>query len=192
MAAVDNHAIFIVIGISLFSLPRMAAPQPDAVTHSFAEKMGTTDEEAARRLALRREAMEVLSQLDASIMARFAGKQFRENPTVITVRLKGNDPVMPQYVETAHDALSVVFATGASHSLEDLRAVIDAGQVQKLLPEAYGIGIDGELGEIYVDLPDEYFDAAHEQARARAIRSLGVPVQLRKSNGPARHLSSPP
>ncbi|HGK7303610.1 MULTISPECIES: hypothetical protein [Stenotrophomonas] len=180
--------LIMAVGASLFSPSMTAAAQGDGVTESFAGSMGITYEEAAQRLALREEAIKLLIKLDPTITTRFAGKDFVENPMVITIRLKGDDPVAPQFVKTPHGTVSIVFVVGATYSLEDLRTVIDSGKVRQAFPEAHGLGIDGQRGEIHIDLPDEYFDADHALAREAATRSIGVPIQLRRSRAAARNL----
>jgi len=61
-------------------------------------------------------------------------------------------------------------------------------KVRQAFPEAYGLGIDGQWGDINIDLPDEHFDADHAPVREAATRSIGVPIQLRRSRAAARNL----
>ncbi len=182
--------VVMIVGASAMSpaLCQNVTPATDPVVQIFAEKEGLTAAEADRRLRLRMAAGEELQKIMEIMPDRFAGKTFTENPMVVTVRLTGADPVPSMSVDTRYGRLTYHFVVGAAHSLNELKDVVNSGEIQKLFPEHQGIMVDGSRGVIVVELPAKDFEKIYEGEQSGVSRVLSVPIELKKAKAPVKLL----
>jgi streptogrisin C len=157
---------------------------------SFARDQNIAADEAGRRLRLRLEADERLTQIRTGLTARYAGGYITHSPSYgVVLRLTGAEPVAAQKLSLPSGQFEVRYETGAAATLETLaRTISDKLAALKLaLPDLQGAGVDERTGEIVLKVYAVGAAAAAVIARAAEMTALvGQPVRIETVAAPAR------
>jgi len=146
--------------------------------------------EAARRLRLRMEADERLTQIRSGLLGRYAGGYVVHSPDyAIVMRLTGTEAVAPETLALPSGSLPVRFETGAGATLDALARTISAklAALKLALPDLQGAGVDERTGEIVLKVFAQGAAVAATTARTAEIAALvGQPVRIETVSAPAR------
>lgn len=157
---------------------------------SFARDNDLTADEAGRRLRLRLEADERLTQIRTGLLARYAGGYITHAPAYgVVLRLTGAEPVAAQTLSLPSGKFEVRYETGATATLDTLaKTITDKLAALKLaLPGLQGAGVDERTGEIVLKVYAVGAAAAAVTARTAEITALvGQPVRIEAVAAPAR------
>lgn len=157
---------------------------------SVASDQSIAADEAARRLRIRLEADERLTNIRSGLLARYAGGYIVHSPRYgVVMRLTGADPVSTQSLTLPSGALEVRFETGAGATLETLaRTIADKlPALRTALPTLQGAGVDERSGEIVLKVQAVGTAATALLARDAELTTLvGQPVRIEAVPAPAQ------
>ena len=147
----------------------------------LARSFGISQEEAASRLNVEKQAREVAAGIRERYADRLAGMYIEHTPAHrLVVRLTGNQPVLPDYHHFSNsraglDTLQVDYQVGAEHTFADLQQRFDQG-FNGLKAQMAGLQsgyVDQRTGEIVLEVVTDPADAAGAlRATARDTRAL--------------------
>jgi hypothetical protein len=176
--------------VTLIQTPAEAFAQ-DAL--SYAQRFGVTQEEAAARLRALQASALVTDAVRRTYRDRLVGISIDHQPALrIAVLLTGTAPVADTSILVAGRVLPVIFRTGATASGDDvIRAMLQRGpELNALLPQARGMGLDPRSGELVILV--RAADAARPDLSAirdRAERLTGVKVRFDLADREVANLS---
>ena len=147
-------------------------------------------DEAERRLRIRLEADDRLTQIRTGLAARYAGGYIVHSPQFgVVMRLTGAEAVASQTLSLPSGKFEVRFETGAAATLETLaRTISDKLPALKLaVPELQGAGVDERTGEIVLKVHAVGTAATALLARDAELTALvGQPVRIEAVSDPAQ------
>jgi streptogrisin C len=175
--------------LALLAAAPMSAQQAlSADARSLAADRGLPQAEAERRLRIQMAAGSTVGRLRREYGARLAGLFYEHDPEYrLVVRLTGDAPVADRLVRLGGSQLPIVFRTGASATLAELLAAMQAHgeEIKAALPGLTGMGPDERTGEIvlHVYARGPQADVARAQA-ASLSAAIGQPVRIEIVDAP--------
>jgi streptogrisin C len=172
----------------LAAAPMSAQQALSADARSLAADRGLTQIEAERRLRIQMAAGRTVSQLRRQFAGRLAGLYYEHEPTYrLVVRLKGDAPEPDRLLALGGSRLPVVFRTGASATVAELLAAMQAhgDQIKAALPGLMGMGVDERTGEIVLDVYARGAEAEHARSQAAKLTAIvGQPLRIEVLDAP--------
>jgi hypothetical protein len=192
--------------LAFLACPVAAAAQavPPAVVQTSAEafaqdavgyglRFGVTPDEAAARLRALQASAVFTDRIRQTYRDRLVGISIDHQPVLrIAVLLTGSAPVADTSIAVAGMVIPVTFRTGASASGDDvIRAMLQRGpELNALLPQARGMGLDPRSGELVILVRNA--DAVRPDLAAirdQAERLTGVKVRFDLADREVTNLS---
>jgi streptogrisin C len=153
----------------------------------YARNIGTSEEEAERRLRAQAESVAATEEIRRVYAARLAGISIEHRPDLrIRVLLTGDAPVPGRTIRAGGMDLPIDFVTGAVATGDQIRSAMVRKRdgIDDILPHN-GIGYDARTGEMVVMADVEDLGGEEPAAVAARIAEVaGVPVRIRILNAP--------
>ena len=174
--------------MALAAAPISAQQALSADARSLAADRGLSQAEAERRLRIQMAAGSTVSQLRRQFAGRLAGIYYDHEPDYrLVVRLKGDAPVADRLIHLGGNSLPVVFRTGASATVTELLAAMQAHgeEIKAALPGLMGMGVDERTGQIVLDVYARGAEAEHARSRTAGLTAtVGQPIRIEIVDAP--------
>jgi streptogrisin C len=175
-------------GLMLAAAPMSAQQALSADARSLAADRKIPQAEAERRLRIQLAAGSTVRQLRAQFQSRLAGLYYEHDPEYrLVVRLTGEVPVKDRIVALGGGHLPIVFRTGASATVAELVAAMQAHgeEIKAALPGLMGMGVDERTGEIVLDVYARGAEAELALAQRSELANLvGQPIRIELLDAP--------
>lgn len=171
----------------------VAAPPGDDAA-AYAAQFGVDVATARQRLRAQEALVPTIAAVRTAHRERLAGIAIEHVPVFrVVVRLVGDAAVPDDVVQVEGSSVPIVFQTGATATLEQLRTALANSQadLRAALGSPPGIGIDQRTGELVVVVARSDLEAEGRTALTARLQAIaGVPLRLRSIDVPGVDLAA--